>query len=633
MAPSTPSSASLPREFHFAPAEPADYWTTLHEDSKCRGCHGLYGVARLKDGVDFKTAFAQLKTISSQLERQYPDTNRDQVAFALPLPDVIVGDIRPVLLLLASGAALLLLIAAVNVASLLLVRAESRKREIAVRGALGASNARLLQQFITEGLLLASCGALLGISAAYGLMRLLNQLIPKDILASMPYLQNLGMNDRVILFALGISVVAGALFSFTPVLRLKLNDLRDGLTDGGRNAAGTMWRRFGANLVIIELATAMVLLVSAGLLGQSFYRLLQVDPGLNPAHLATMQIGLQGTAPLKDEQYVALQQQIIQRLSSLPGVQSAAIASNLPVGDGDGTTQFVVVGAPDKGQPNEVPIREVSSGYFSTLQTRLRKGRYFTEADNATSAPVVIINQALARQYFSGVDPLGKRINYRGAPASSAMLIVGLLDDMREGPLDESPRPALYVPFNQHTRPFFSIVLRTSKAEQAMFPTIAAALHQLNPNLSTYRAATMQDRIHDSQAAYLHRASAWLVGGFAALALLLGVVGLYGVIAYSVSQRTREIGVRMALGAQRSSVYRLILGEAGWLTALGIGAGLVCSLGAAMLMRKLLFGVPAWDVPTFLAVAFTLAVASLLASYIPARRAAAVNPTEALRAE
>ena len=623
----------LPRDFHFAPAEPADYWRALNDNLDCRECHGSYAIARLKDGIDIQTALAQMQIIAKQIEKQYPITNRDRGAYALPLSELIVGDIRPILLLLASGAALLLSIACVNVVSFVLARAEGRRREVAVRSALGASPARIMRQFVTEACLLAAAGGAVGTGFAFGLMRWMVRLMPADILAGMPYLQQLGVNARVFVFACGITLLAAALFSLTPILRLTTSNLRDGLADGGRGSAGSTWRNFGSKLVVLELATAMVLLVGAALLGQSFYRLLHVDPGLNPDHLATLQLGAQDYDAADDKQLIALVRQIVDRLSSLPGVKSVGTTSRLPVGDGDMMKEFTIVGRPDPEKNNEVAYRRVSSGYFATLQTRLLRGRFFTEDEDKSRPLTVIINQAFAQKYFPGDDPIGKRINDRGAPDGSRMQVVGVVDDILEGPLDLGPEPAMYVPLNQSPDPDLAIVLRTSQDAQSLFPSIATALHEISPDLAAYRPLSMKDRIHDSQAAYLHRASAWLVGGFAALALLLGVVGLYGVIAYSVSQRTREIGVRMALGAQRSSVYRLILGEAGRLTALGIGAGLVCALGAAMLMRKLLFGVPAWDVPTFLAVAFTLAVASLLASYIPARRAAAVNPTEALRAE
>jgi macrolide transport system ATP-binding/permease protein len=626
----------LPQHFHFAPVEPAEFWTTISTDNSCakqRDCHNHLGVARLKDGVTPASALADVTTIGLQLEKQYPGSNTDRHGYLLPLADVIVGEIRPILLVLLGGAALLLLIANMNVASLLLVRAESRRREIAVRGALGASRLRLLRQFVTEGVVLAAAGSVLGLTGAYGAMRSLARFIPTDMMASMPYLRGLGFNFHVMVFAAAISLAAAALFSLTPMLRLPVTAIREGLTDGGRGAAGTTWRRFGLNLVVVELAAAMVLLVGAGLLGKSFYRLLHVDIGMEPDHLAAIAVVAPATAYAKDAPRIALERQVLGRVKSLPGVTSAGIVSDLPVGDGDGTTTFRVAGRPYNGQTNEVNDRDVSAGYFTTLQARLLRGRYFAETEDASKPHVAIINEAMARKYFPGEDPIGQRIGDDQLKADSLKEIVGVVDDIKEGPLDMTARPAYYQPFNQGPDDSFYLVVRTTQAEASLFAALATAIHEIDPAIATFGAVTMSERVHDSPSAYLHRSSAYVVGGFAGLALLLGVVGLYGVIAYSVSQRTREIGVRMALGAQRGSVYQLILKEAAWLTALGIGAGLVCSIATAMLTRKLLYGVDAWDLSTFVAVAIVLAAAAILASYLPAHRAASVNPVEALRAE
>jgi macrolide transport system ATP-binding/permease protein len=625
----------LPREFHFAPAEPAEFWTSFHASTPCdlrRSCHGMYGVARLKDGVSLQAATDEVKAIAKRLEQQYPESNRDQGAALAPLTDVILGDIRPILLVLLSGAMLLLIIASVNVASLLLVRSESRRREIAVRSALGASTTRLVSQFVTEGVVLVAAGTALGLASASVAMRLLTTLIPAMMFAGMTYLHDLGLNIRVLTFAGTIALLAAALFSITPAVRLSLWEVREGLAEGSRGSAGLTWRRLGSKLVVVELAAAMVLLVGAGLLGQSLYRLLHVNVGLQPDHLATLTVAAPKSAYGKDEQAVALGRQILSRFAALPGVTSASLTSVLPLGGNGNTTWFRVIGRPWHGEHNELPEREVSAGYFTTLGARLLRGRYFTDAEDASKPQVAIVNEAMARQYFPGEDPIGQHITYfAGQPAP--IEIVGVVDDIREGGLDTAIPPVLYVPFNQGPGRYFAVVVRTSLDEESLLSTLTATVRQIDPDIVSSGGATMNDRINNSFSAYLHRSSAWLMGGFAALALLLGVVGLYGVIAYSVSQRSREIGVRMALGAQRRGVYLLILKEAGLLTAAGMIIGLVCSVGAATLMRGLLFGVGSWDVPTMAAVAAVLAISALLASYIPARRAASVNPVDALRAE
>jgi macrolide transport system ATP-binding/permease protein len=574
-----------------------------------------------------------MQTIARQLEMQYPADNRGQGAFVAPLADVFVQDVRPILLLLLGGAGLLLLIACVNVSSLLLVRSESRRREIAVRGALGASRGRLIRQFTTEGLLLVTAGSVLGLVAAQGALQVLTRLISKDIRSGMPYLAGLGVNLHGLIFAVGISLGAAFLFSITPTLRLPLREIREGLAEGGRGYAGRLWRQFGANLVIVELAVAVVLLVGAGLLGKSFYRLLHVEIGFQPEHLATVSVALSDSRYAKQEQQAAVGREIIRQVEGLPGVQSVGVSSLLPVSFNGNTTWIRIAGRPYNGEHNEVNQRDVSPAFFTTLKARLMQGRYFSEAEDATKPRVVVINQAFARKYFPGEDPLGKLVGDTALSPKSLTEVIGVVEDVKDGSLDSEIWPAVYYPFSQSPDTYFSLVVRTAQAEQSLLPTLIAAVHEVDPGIGTMDEATMTARINDSPSAYLHRSSAWLVGGFAFLALLLGVVGLYGVVAYSVSQRTREIGVRMALGAQRGSVYSLIMKEAAWLTGLGIACGLICAIGAATLMRGLLFGVRSWDAATLATVAAVLAISALLASYLPARRAAAVDPMVALRYE
>jgi predicted permease len=626
----------LPRDFHFAPRGAVEFWTTLHDPTNCekrRSCHNLFAIARLKDGVSVQTASANMKSIAAQLEKQYPDSNLGQGALVMPLSEAIVGDIRPILLVLLSGAGLLLLIACVNVSSLLLVRAENRKREMAVRGALGASPARLMRQFITEGLVLVAAAMISGLAAAYGAIHLLLKLIPGDMLAGMPYLQSIGFNWRVLAFAGALALFAAVVFSATPALRLSVSNLREDLAEGGRSAAGTTWKRLGSNLVALELAIAVVLLAGAGLLGKSFYRLLHVELNFNPDHLALFDVAAPNAGYAKPEQSITLSRRVLDRIAGMPGVISVAHTSDSPVTCNCDTTWFRVLGHPYHGEHNDAPERAVAASYFKTIQARLVRGRFFTEADDTKATPVIIINQTLARQFFPGEDPIGKMIGNTDLSQKSLRQIVGVVDDIREGGLDQEIRPAVYYPFMQATDDEFTIVVRTEQDPKSMLPSLVKVIHEIDPNIGVRNETTMMQQINDSQTAYLHRSSAWLVGGFAVLALLLSVIGLYGVIAYSVSQRTREIGVRMALGAQRSSVYQLILKEACWLIALGIVVGLAGSLAVTTLMDKLLFGVHSWDMPTLAAVAILLGLSALLASYIPARRAASVNPVEALRAE
>lgn len=627
----------LPPSFHFAPAEPSEFWATERPDGECekvRGCHNLIGLARLRPGVSFAAAAADADRIALQLAAQYPGDDHGRGATMQPLTEAVFGNIRPILLMLLAGAALLLLIAAVNVSSLLLVRTERRRREMAVRGALGATRSRLLGQFLIEGIALAAFAAALGFASALALIRLVRGLIPKDILDTMPYLRSAGLNAHVFAFTALVALIAASIFSFLPALRVSHAGLRDGLQDGTRGASGTVWRRFGSNLVIAELAMAMILLVGAGLLGKSFYRLLHVDTGLNVERLATLDVAgtvkNSGTAT----QWIAFERQLHTQLSALPGVQSVAIASQAPLGDGDGSSNFVIVGRPPLDH-NEVIIRDVSASYFSTLQARLLRGRYFADDEDQSRQRVVVVNQQLAKIFFPGEDPVGKLIAMEGDPKST-MLVIGIVDNIQEGQPDAAPQGAMYRPRNQNPdSPYdgFTVLLRTGQSENSALSGAASAIHAADSTLAVSNPGTMMQRLYDSPSAALHRASAWLVGSFAALALLLSVVGLYGVIAYSVSQRTREIGVRMALGAERGTVYRMILREAGGLAAAGIVLGLLGSLAATTLLGKLLFQVRAWDATTLAVVSAVLTAAALVASFLPARRAASVNPTEALHAE
>jgi macrolide transport system ATP-binding/permease protein len=626
----------LPSGFSFAPSGSAEFWVPLNSFSdheKKRTFYTFWGIGRLRHGVTAQVALAEMRPIAKQLQRQYGINGLDLSASVVPLSEIIVGDVRPILLTFLGGAILLLLIAYVNVGSLVLVRSESRRREVAIRGALGATPARLSGQFVTEGLLLGLSGSLVGMMVAAGIMKLLGSLVPKDMASKMPFLGNVGLNAHTAAFGAAVATLAALLLAATPTLRLSFLEVREGMADGDRGSGTRFWRRLGANLVVVELVIAVVLLAGAGLLGRSLYRLLHVPLGFDPNHLATMRVMAPDTGYKSDEQVIGLYRQIVRRVSSLPGLNTAGLTSMLPVQCNCATDRIHFPGRPDHGEHNEVDERHVSPGYLPTLKAALLEGRYFTEADDPSHPRVAVINQALARKYFPNQDPIGQRIGNDESGRPSVWEIVGVVDDVREGPLDVESWPAEYFPINQTRQNEFSLTVRTSQDAGSMLPVLVNTVHHIDPNLAISNETTMMEEIEATQAALLHRFSTWLVGGFAAIALILGVVGLYGVIAYSVSQRTREIGVRMALGAQRSSVYALVMRQAGWLTATGLVIGLVCSVGSSLLIRSLLFGVEAWDAVTLCLVAVLLAFASMTAGFLPARRAASVNPVEALRAE
>jgi macrolide transport system ATP-binding/permease protein len=453
------------------------------------------------------------------------------------------------------------------------------------------------------------------------------------VVNSLPLLALAGFNAHTLLFAGGVAVFAALVLSLTPTLRLGFRQINDGLAEGARGSAGRMWQRLGANLVIAELAVAVVLLVGAGLLGKSLYILLHVDMGFDNTHLAMAYVQLSPKAYETAGAKVELYRTIEERLGALPGVQSVALTSDVPVQCFCDTDWIRIVGKPFNGEHNEVVERDVSPGYVSTLKARLIRGRMFRDDEDDTKPRVIVINEALARKYFPGEDPIGKQIGDGGLSPKSLREIVGVIGDIREGALDDEMIPGEYFNIMREGDSGFTTLVRTSQDEKAILRDLVNTIHSIDPNIGVYGEITMTDAIESTQPAILHRLSTWLVGGFAFVALILGVVGLYGVIAYSVSQRTREIGVRMALGAQRSAVYRLVMSQAIKLTCIGLATGLLASVGTSLLIRKLLFGVTAWDVSTLSGVAVVLGAAALAASFIPARRAASVNPTEALRAE
>lgn len=626
----------LPASFHFAPRGRPDFWLPFQPTSGCdlrRSCHSMRGLARLKPGITVERAQAELSTIAAALEREYPNENRGQGASVRPLADDIVGELRPALLALLAGACLLLAIAGVNVISLLVARSEGRRRELAVRSTLGASRARLLAQFATEASVLAGLSTAAALILGNAAVGLLASLLSEDMVNRLPFLADVAVDRTVVLVACGIGVVATILIALAPLARLRSDALREGLAEGARGSSGAAWKRLGGRLVVVELATAMVLLVGAGLLGRSVYRLLQVDLGFEPDDVVSIRVAALGTRFESPEAAVQLGRDVVAAVTALPGVEAAGITSVPPVSFNGNTDWIRIVARPWDGKHIEVNMRDTTPEYFRTLRTRLIRGRFFDAGDTQGRPRVALVNRTLATRYFPDEDPIGKHFGDRELTPASLKEIVGVVDDLREGPLDAEIWPAVYYPFDQSPSAGFFVVARATGDERALLPAVERAIRALGADVGTRNPAVMRDHIAESPVAALRSSSAWLAGGFAALALILSVIGLYGVIAYSVGQRTREIGLRMTMGAERGSVYRLVLADAGRLVLAGIVLGALGAVAAARLFGTLLFGTSPWDAPTLLGVAVLLSTSAALASYLPARRAASVNPIEALRAE
>jgi predicted permease len=627
----------LPADFHFAPVGDPDVWETLHATGgllQRRNLHWLEVVGRLKPGISRATAASAMNVIAEGLEKEYPQSNDKLRTAIVPLNEVIVGQIRPILLLLLGAVGLLLLIACANVANLLLARAMTRRNEMAIRTALGASRARLIGLMLTEGLMLSFSGALAGMAVAYWTIKAFVAMIPSTLLDAMPYLKHMSLDTRVLLFAVGLAIITGVVFALAPALQAAKADVQGALKDGSRSSHSGSWRRFASALVVGEVALAMVLLAGSGLLVKSLYRLLNVNPGFDQHNLLGMGVGLSQSRFPKDAEQLQAMQALLDKLRALPGVKSVGTSSVLPVSNGGNTSNLRVVGVPSTTpQGREANSRSVNRTYFQTLGAELVQGSWFTEADNATGPQRVIVNKTLADQFMPGLDPLKQQIWFTYSDKEKPRQVIGVVRDIKEGPLDTPARPAIYTPMEANARLFFGLLVRTDQRPDAVTTEIGRAIRQFDPDAVTFNVQTMDDRIQRSPAAFLHRYPAVLAGMFAFLALLLGTIGLYGLVAYSVSQRTQEIGIRMALGAQRSNVLQMVISQGVRLIVPGVAIGIAAAMLVSYFMRSMLFGIHSWDPAIFVAVTAILAIVTLAASYVPARAATKVDPMVALRYE
>ena len=628
----------MPAGFSFPPEDAqslpgeVDVWV-VHplEPPPRRGPYYLWGIGRLKSGASLEQARSELNNIGIRIGQDNPLTNASTTLSGRSLKESMVGDVRRMLLVLMGAVAFVLLIASVNIANLSLSRAASRESELAIRSALGAGHGRIIRQLLTESLLLAGAGAAIGVLLAwYGVDLLLT--IGSD---NLPRLNEVRIDARVLGFTTLISLLSGLFFGLIPAWKASRASVNETLKEGRQiGADGRGWLRTRNVFVVAEVALSPVLLAGAGLMLNSFLRLQRESPGFAPQNILTAQISLPRARYDEPHKINGFYEQLIERAGSLPGVQVAGIGMSLPPNQLSISDSFTIEGAPPSlGTSAPVPLLFVSPGYFGALGVPVLSGRNFTATDRADAPPVVIINETLARRYFPNQNPLGKRLKVGGPerPTNQWMEIVGVVGDVRYGGLDIAPEPAYYQHYQQGPWPFTYLVLRSSSNPKQLADAVRNAVWSLDKDLPVADISTMEDLLSRSVARPRFRTFVFLVLG--SLALVLAVTGIYGVMSYMVTQRTHEIGIRVALGAQRTNVLGLIIRQGMSLAVVGVVIGLIAAMALVRLMTSLLYGVGATDSMTFAAITFLLLSVSLVACWIPARRATKVDPLVALRYE
>jgi putative ABC transport system permease protein len=624
----------MPASFAF-PLKETDVWVPLAlspQRKQARSAFSLKAVGRLKPGVTMQQARADMGAIADHLLEQYPQIMESYGVNLVPLHEQVTGKVRTALLVLLAAVAFVLLIACANVANLLLARAASREREIAIRTALGASRRRIVRQLLTESLLLALIGGVLGLLLAIWGLDVLVALSPANI----PRLDQIGIDGRVLAFTLSVSLVTGIVFGLVPAMQASKPDLNESLKEGGRGTSGGIrGRRIRGLLVVAEIALSLVLLIGAGLLIKSFIQLQKFDLGFNPNNLLTMRVQLPGTKYREPAQVVNFFQQVFQHMEQVPGVQSVGAISDIFLSDTPNSTNFTIEGRPlaTGADSIEVPLDAVTTDYFKVMGIPLLKGRVFDERDRIGSLPVAIINDTFAKRFFAGEDPIGKRYCY-GQPDGDQtrwLTIVGIVGDMRRTGFDKDVRPETFLAQNQDPDNALTIVARTSGAPAGFADALRSEIWAVDKDQSVFNIKTMDATLADMTAQ--RRFNMLLLGIFAVVALILAAVGIYGVMSYSVTQRLHELGIRIALGASARDVLRLVVGQAMRLALIGIIAGMIAAFFLTHLMASLLYGVSATDPATFLLISSLLTGVSLVASFVPARRAMKVDPMVALRYE
>lgn len=594
-----------------------------------RDSHYLAAVARLKSGVTLAEAKTDIDAVAARMAEQDPNNNMGRGAKLVSLRESEVGDIRATLLVLFGAVGFVLLIACANVANLLLARATTRQKEIAIRTALGASRSRLVRQLMTESVALSIAGGGLGLLLAMWGIHSTVAILPASIYGA----KDIGIDGMVLAFVLIVSLTTGLVFGLVPALQATKSDLNESLKEGGRGgSAGARRNRARGLLVVSEIALSLVLLIGAGLMIRSFIRLEQVNPGFNAHNVLTMRLTLPQAQYSDVRKRASFYQQVIERLQSVPGVESAAAISRLPLTPGNSGRGLTIEGFQNDAAGNgpNADYRVISPDYFKVMGIPLIKGRVFTDRDNTRASDAVVINRTMGERYFPGEDPLGKRMSI-GSKDDPMMQIIGVVDDVRHFGLDSQPRPEFYVPYEKDPWPFMTMIVRGGSDPKVLAGPMRSEVWAVDGDLPIPDIRTIDQLLSDSVAR--RRFNMLLLAIFGGVALVLAAVGIYGVMSYSVTQRSREIGIRMALGAKQSDVLKLVVGQGMTLALIGVGIGLAAAFALTRVMASLLFSVGATDPLTFAAISVLLTGVALGACFVPARRATKVDPMIALRYE
>jgi putative ABC transport system permease protein len=625
----------LPATFQFA-LRNSDLWIPYQPTQNQltrRYMHSSNLIARLKPGVTPEQAQSEMNVIAGRIEQQFNDSHAGTGARVVPLQEEIVGTVRPILFVLLAAVAFVLLIACANVASLLLTRSLARQKEVALRAALGASRWRVVRQLLTEALLLSLAGGAAGLFIAYWGVPALVATLPQNQLNALPFLKSLQINFSILGFSFGLSLLTGIVFGLVPALQSSRLDLNEVLKEGGRQSSAGTGQRLRSALVVGEIAMAVVLLVGAGLMMKSLLRLLQTNVGFNTENLLTMGIVLSPPKSPQPNQVTNFYAQLDERVRALPGVVGAGTVDILPLNGGN-TTRVYVDGdpIPEPGKEMEANTRVVNEHYFQTIGVPLLGGRFFDERDQPNAPQVVIIGKTIADRLFAGRDPVGRQFRYPSVQAPP-VTIVGVVGDVKITGLDEEIRPVVYYPFRQNGGFNANLVVRTNTEPTSLANAVRGEVRNLDADAAILNVNTMEGMISQTQASFIRRFPALLIGIFAGVALLLASIGIYGVVSYSVSQQIHYIGIRMALGARPADILRMVLKQGMVLALAGIAIGVVAALALMRLLTTLLYQVKTTDVTTFAIVSGTLFAVALLACYLPARRATKVDPLVALRYE